>query len=168
METFFRGSSHQVTVFSDHKNLAYFQDARVLNRHQARWAQFLTRFDFKITYRPGKHQGKADALSRRSYLAPRCRVNPRVRSVGRDHGGLEPRNMEGRDSAQCLQERAVGDRMLHGVSDDRTETRRKHGLTKFRETRSYSTNHTVGTNTRVFVWHDPTVIRRNPITGLTV
>jgi hypothetical protein len=28
------------------------------------------RFDFKITYRPGKHQGKADALSRRSYLAP--------------------------------------------------------------------------------------------------
>ena len=29
------------------------------------------RFDFKITYRPGKQQGKADALLRRSYLAPR-------------------------------------------------------------------------------------------------
>ena len=60
-----------ISVFSDHKSLAYFQDARVLNRHQARWAHFLTRFDFKITYRPGKHQGKADALSRRLYLAPR-------------------------------------------------------------------------------------------------
>ena len=63
-------SSHQVTVFSDHKNLAYLQNAHVLNRRQARWAQFLTRFDFKITYRPGKQQGKADALSRSSYLAP--------------------------------------------------------------------------------------------------
>ena len=68
---FLEGSPHQVIVFSDHKNLAYFQNARVLNRRQARWAQFLTRFDFKITYRPGKQQGKADALSRRSYLAPR-------------------------------------------------------------------------------------------------
>ena len=38
---------------------------------QTQWAHFLTRFDFKITYRPGRHQGKADALSRRSYLAPR-------------------------------------------------------------------------------------------------
>ena len=28
---FLEGSSHQVTVFSDHKNLAYFQNARVLN-----------------------------------------------------------------------------------------------------------------------------------------
>ena len=68
---FLEGSSHQVIVFSDHKNLAYFQDVRVLNRRQARWAQFLTRFNFKITYRPGKQKGKADALSRRSYLAPR-------------------------------------------------------------------------------------------------
>ena len=43
----------------------------MLNRRQARWVQFLTRFDFKITYRLGKQQGKADALSRRSYLASR-------------------------------------------------------------------------------------------------
>ena len=68
---FLEGSPHKVIVFSDHKNLAYFQNARVLNRRQARWAQFLTCFDFKITYRPGKQQGKADALSWRSYLAPR-------------------------------------------------------------------------------------------------
>ena len=50
---FLEGSPHQVIVFSDHKNLAYFQNARVLNRQQARWAQFLTRF-FKITYRSCK------------------------------------------------------------------------------------------------------------------
>ena len=64
------GSPHQIIVYNDHKNLTYFQNARVLSRRQARWAQFLTRFDFLITYRPGVQQGKADALSRRSYLAP--------------------------------------------------------------------------------------------------
>ena len=50
--------------------ISYFQNARVLNRRQARWAQFLTRFNFLIVYRPAIHQGKADALSRRSYMAP--------------------------------------------------------------------------------------------------
>ena len=68
---FLEGSPHQIIIYSDHKNLTYFQTARVLNRRQARWAQFLTRFDFKIVFRPGKQQGKPDALSRRSYLAPR-------------------------------------------------------------------------------------------------
>jgi hypothetical protein len=48
----------------------YFHNDRVLNRRQARWARFLTRFDFIIVYRPGALQGKADALSRRSYIAP--------------------------------------------------------------------------------------------------
>ena len=58
---FLEGSSHKITVFSDHKNLSYFKNARVLNQRQAQWAQFLTRFDFKITYRPWKQEGKADA-----------------------------------------------------------------------------------------------------------
>ena len=35
---FLEGSPHQVIVFSDHKNLAYFQNAHVLNRRQGRWA----------------------------------------------------------------------------------------------------------------------------------
>ena len=41
----------------------------MLNRRQAQWAQFLTRFDFKIIFRTGKQQGKADALSQRLYRA---------------------------------------------------------------------------------------------------
>jgi transposase InsO family protein len=65
---FLEGSAEQVIVYNDHKNLTYFQSARVLNRRQARWAQFLSHFDFVITYRPGMQQGKADALSRRSYM----------------------------------------------------------------------------------------------------
>ena len=64
-------SQLQIIAYNDHKKLTYFQTSRVLSRCQARWAQFLTRFDFLITYLPRVKQGKVDALSRRSYLAPR-------------------------------------------------------------------------------------------------
>lgn len=69
---FLEGATHPVTVYTDHKNLEYFTTARVLNRRQARWNMSLSRFDFIITYRPGRQQGLSDALSRRSYLAPKA------------------------------------------------------------------------------------------------
>ena len=65
---FVEGSSQQILFYNDHKNLQYFQSVQVLSRRQARWAQFLTHFDFIILYRPGIQQGKADALSQRSLL----------------------------------------------------------------------------------------------------
>jgi len=43
-----------ISVLTDHKNLEYFMMTKLLNRRQARWAQFLTQFNFKIVYRPGK------------------------------------------------------------------------------------------------------------------
>ena len=58
------GATHQVTVYTDHKNLEYFISIRVLNRHQARWNMSLSRFDFGIVHRPGKQQGLSNALSR--------------------------------------------------------------------------------------------------------
>ena len=48
--------------------MTYFQDARVLSRRQTHWAQLLTHFDFVIIYHPGIQQGKAYALSQRSYM----------------------------------------------------------------------------------------------------
>jgi hypothetical protein len=39
---------------------------KLLNRQQARWSKFLSRFDFKITYRLGVIEEKLDALTRRS------------------------------------------------------------------------------------------------------
>jgi hypothetical protein len=44
----------------------YFQYERmkVPNCHQAKWAQELAGYDFKIVYHPGNLNGKPDALSR--------------------------------------------------------------------------------------------------------
>jgi hypothetical protein len=67
---YLEGAKHQVLIFTDHKNLEYFATTKVLNRRQARWAQELAAYDFKITYRPGTSNGKPDALSRRSEYRP--------------------------------------------------------------------------------------------------
>ncbi len=58
------GAKHPFTVLTDHRNLEYLKSAKRLNHRQARWALFFTRFDFRITYRPGSQNTKADALSR--------------------------------------------------------------------------------------------------------
>ena len=36
-----------------------------MNRRQARWALYLSRFDFMLKHVPGSRMGKADSLSRR-------------------------------------------------------------------------------------------------------
>ena len=57
---------HPILVYTDHRNLEYFTTTKVLNRRQAQWVDYLSLFDFKIVYRPGRENGKADALSRRA------------------------------------------------------------------------------------------------------
>ncbi len=58
------GAKHSFVVWTDHKNLAYIQEAKRLNSRQARWALFFNRFDFVLSYRPGSKNQKPDALSR--------------------------------------------------------------------------------------------------------
>ncbi|KAI1000573.1 hypothetical protein K3495_g7621 [Podosphaera aphanis] len=58
------GSPSPVNVITDHKALEYFMKSRLRSRRQARWSEFLSRFNFKICYRPGKQNGPADTLSR--------------------------------------------------------------------------------------------------------
>jgi len=51
-------------LFTDHKNLEYFNSTKLLNRRQVHWAEILSQFNFQIVYRPGEKNGKVDALSR--------------------------------------------------------------------------------------------------------
>jgi len=59
------GAACPLQLITDHKNLECFRTKKLLNRRQARWSEFLTRFDYEIVYRPGKSNGKADGLTRR-------------------------------------------------------------------------------------------------------
>jgi len=58
------GAKHQVLVYSDHKNLLFASKPQLLSARQARWQEFFAGYDFKIIYRPGKSNGRADSLSR--------------------------------------------------------------------------------------------------------
>ena len=52
-------------IWTDHKNLEYFMKVQKLNRRQARWALYLSRFNFMLKHVPRSKMGKADSLSRR-------------------------------------------------------------------------------------------------------
>lgn len=60
------GVDKPVRILIDHQALQTFMSNKRLNRRQARWAEFLSEFNFRITYRPGKQGTKPDALTRRS------------------------------------------------------------------------------------------------------
>ncbi|CCO37425.1 Retrotransposable element Tf2 155 kDa protein type 1 [Rhizoctonia solani AG-1 IB] len=63
---FLEGTPQPITVFTDHRNLEYWQKTRSFNRRHARWQLYLADFNFEIHFRPGKQSGKPNALSRRA------------------------------------------------------------------------------------------------------
>src|SRR5258708_2116429 len=63
---FLKGSNQKFEIHMDHKNLSYFQEAHKLNRRQAQWSLYLSRFDFVLTHKLGRQMGRPDALSRRT------------------------------------------------------------------------------------------------------
>jgi len=59
------GTAIKFEIWTDHKNLKYFMKAQKLNRRQARWALYLSRFNFMLKHVPGSKMGKANSLSKR-------------------------------------------------------------------------------------------------------
>jgi len=62
---FLEGAKGRFEIWTNHKNLEYFMKAQKLNRRQARWSLYLSRFDFALKHVAGKSMGRADSLSRR-------------------------------------------------------------------------------------------------------
>lgn len=66
------------TILTDHKNLEYFMKVRQLTERQVRWSLILSRYKFKLMFRPGKLAGKPDALSRREQDIPKDASDERL------------------------------------------------------------------------------------------
>ena len=60
-----RGSTRPIQVFTDYKNLVTFMTTKELSERQGRWREFLSQYNFRIIYRPGKERRKPDAHTRR-------------------------------------------------------------------------------------------------------
>ena len=50
-------------MVTNHKNLEYFSSSKVLTHRQARWSEYLSRFNLAIHFRPGRLGAKPDALT---------------------------------------------------------------------------------------------------------
>lgn len=67
-------------VHTDHRNLVYFQQQRLLSERQRRWAHELSEFRFRLVHRPGSSQVTSDALSRRDQDLPKDISDERLQS----------------------------------------------------------------------------------------
>lgn len=72
-----------IVVYSDYKNLEYFISTKQLNRRQARQAEFLSQFNFVISYRLGRQGKKPDAFTRLLQYMPEDNADPRVQYINR-------------------------------------------------------------------------------------
>jgi len=57
------GVQYKFEIWMDHKNLEYFMKVQKLNRRQARWALYLSQFDFTLKHVVEGKMGKANGLS---------------------------------------------------------------------------------------------------------
>ena len=69
---YLQGTSHPITLLTDHKNLIYFCQPQKLSCHQAHWMMFLQDFDLHFVHIPGSAMGPTNALS--------CLVDPDILS----------------------------------------------------------------------------------------
>jgi hypothetical protein len=60
---YLEGTWYEIQVFSNHNNLWYFTTMKQLSCQQARWAEYLSSFDYFIQYRAGRLGAKPDALT---------------------------------------------------------------------------------------------------------
>ena len=85
-------------VITDHKNLRYFCKSRLLSERHVRWSGILSQFNLTFQYRPGKVNGRADALSRKEEDVPPGEGDDRTWS--RKFQLLRPVTQEDNDPSQ--------------------------------------------------------------------
>jgi hypothetical protein len=123
------GLQTEIQIFSDHKALEYFMTKRLLTARQARWAETLSRFNFRIIYRPGKQNEKADALTRRK---PDVDDQAEVTAEFRTQALLKADNLDPRIIRE-LQLTPIENESLDLIDRILTANRTSESLAEFRE-----------------------------------
>ena len=82
-----RGSPRPIQIFTNHENLVTFMTTKELSERQGRWQEFLSQYNFRIIYQPGKEGRKPDVLTRRPGDIPTAEE----RRLGKRIGILLPR-----------------------------------------------------------------------------
>ena len=72
---YLEGCKHRIKIWMDHWNLEYFMLAKKLNRQQAFWVLYLSRFDFHFEHKTGSLMAKANTLLRHTDLKKRIESN---------------------------------------------------------------------------------------------
>jgi hypothetical protein len=68
---YLKGAHHPIQIYTDHKNLQYLTNTKILGRPQVRWAQELADHNLRIFYHPESANGKPDVLSRHLEYRPK-------------------------------------------------------------------------------------------------
>jgi transposase InsO family protein len=74
------GAGQRFDIITDHKNLQTFATTKQLSPRHMRWSEFLSRFNFRIVYRPGSANARPDALSRKPEDMPQGIEDDRLRN----------------------------------------------------------------------------------------
>ena len=122
-------------IYTDHRALEYFMTKQKLNRRQANWSEFLSRFHFLIRYRPGKENTLADALSRPEKMPDNAegRTAVLLRPEWLEEGVLPQNFIESAPGVRKDIEIAPLDRELHIVDRILTRNRDSPLLEPYRE-----------------------------------
>ena len=67
-QQYLQGTTHPVTIITNHKNLSYIKDPRKLSHRQACWSLFLQDFNICWQITPGTQMVPADALSQKDLI----------------------------------------------------------------------------------------------------
>jgi transposase InsO family protein len=86
------GSQQPFEIITDHKNLQSFATTKQLSPRHMRWSEFLSRFNFRIKYRPGSVNTRADALSRKPEHVPASDEDDRLQARRRPL--IDPESMD--------------------------------------------------------------------------
>lgn len=74
------GSRNTFEIVTDHKNLQTFGTTKQLTPRHMRWSELLSRFNFRIRYRPGTLNTMPEALSRKPEDMPQNETDDRLRA----------------------------------------------------------------------------------------